>query len=118
MAKSASARPPASASMWPASAMSARLPDQSAPITSTTRNPHVSARVAVRRPREREAAVCRWECASIERIVAGSGANHASLVIVDVRFGVPEEDQDRVLVELGATDGDRWRGNELLGLAV
>src|SRR5213594_3301097 len=72
MANSASPSPPVSASMWPASARSARLPDQSAPATSTTRNPHVSARVTVRRPRERAAAVCRCGRASIERIVAGS----------------------------------------------
>src|SRR5437899_10780313 len=72
MANSASPSPPASASMWPASARSARLPDQSAPATSTTRNPPVSARVAVSRPRERAAAVCRCGCAFIERIVAGS----------------------------------------------
>src|SRR5881409_1901820 len=67
MANSASPSPPVSASMWPASARSARLPDQSAPATSTTRNPHVSARVTVRRPRERAAAVCRCGRASIAR---------------------------------------------------
>src|SRR5262249_57564489 len=91
-----------------------RLPDQRAPTTSTTRNPHVSARVAVRRPRERDAAVCRWGCAAIERIVAGSGAKPASVVIVDVRLRVAEEDQNRVLVELRAADGDRRGGHELI----
>src|SRR5262245_41694703 len=58
--------------MWPASARSARLPDHRAPATSMIRNPHVRARVAVSRPREREAAVDRCESPSIERIVAGS----------------------------------------------
>src|SRR5262245_28881844 len=72
MAKRPSPRPAASASIWPASANSARLPDHRAPATSTIRNTHVRARVAVSRPREREAAVDRCESPSIERIVAGS----------------------------------------------
>src|SRR5262245_1100229 len=58
--------------MWPASARSARLPDHRAPATSPIRHPHVRAKVAVSRPREREAAVDRCESPSIERIVAGS----------------------------------------------
>src|SRR4029453_16977612 len=81
MAKRASARPPASASMWPASARSARLPDHRAPATSTTRNPHVSARVAVSRPRERAAAVSRCAYTSIVRIVAGSGGSGPEAIL-------------------------------------
>src|SRR5262249_43346896 len=50
--------------------------------------------------------------------VAGSGAKPASVVIVDVRLRVAEEDQNRVLVELRAADGDRRGGDELIGLAV
>src|SRR4029453_16469884 len=56
----------------PARASGARLPAPSEPTPSTTRNPHVSARVAVSRPRERAAAVWRCACASIVRIVTGS----------------------------------------------
>src|SRR6266850_4569274 len=63
--------------MWPASARSARLPDHRAPAISTITNPHVRARVAVSRPREREAAVARCESPSIGRIVAGSAPEPA-----------------------------------------
>src|SRR5262245_4024299 len=79
MAKRPSPRPAASASIWPASASSARLPDHRAPATSTIRNTHVRARVAVSRPREREAAVDRCESPSIERIVAGSAPKSSRL---------------------------------------
>src|SRR2546426_12340544 len=70
MAKSASASPPTSVSMWPASARSARLPVKSAPSTSTTRNAAVSPSVVRSRGRERAAAVGRGACA-MTRIVAG-----------------------------------------------
>src|SRR2546427_4990460 len=90
MAKSASASPPTSVSMWPASARSARLPVKSAPSTSTTRNAAVSPSVVRSRGRERAAAVGRGACA-MTRIVAGfllqSGIHHdRSLVLHGQRF--------------------------------
>src|SRR5213083_1431320 len=90
MAKSASASPPTSVSMWPASARSARLPVKSAPSTSTTRNAAVSPSVVRSRGRERAAAVGRCACA-MTRIVAGfllqSVIHHdRSLVLHGQRF--------------------------------
>src|SRR5205809_731761 len=90
MAKSASASPPTSVSMWPASARSARLPVKSAPSTSTTRNAAVSPSVVRSRGRERAAAVGRCACA-MTRIVAGfllqSGIHHdRSLVLHGQRY--------------------------------
>src|SRR5262252_5419006 len=42
----------------------------------------------------------------------------SSFTIVDVRVGVSEEDENRVLVELGATDSSRRCGNKLIRLTV
>src|SRR2546426_9867446 len=90
MAKSASASPPTSLSMWPASARSARLPVKSAPSTATTGSGAVSPGVVRSRGRERAAAVGRGACA-MTRIVAGfllqSGIPHdRSLVLHGQRF--------------------------------
>src|SRR5437667_222953 len=107
MAKSASAVPPTSVSMWPASARSARLPVQRAPSTSTTKNAAVSPSAVTSLSRERAAAVgrSRW---AITRIVAGSCYNSVSTTIDRSRRtasafagGQPERVERVIVVDIG-----------------
>jgi hypothetical protein len=47
-----------------------------------------------------------------------NGPNSPSFTIVDVRVGVSEEDENRVPVELGATDSSRRCSDKLISLTV
>src|SRR5215470_13310679 len=47
-----------------------------------------------------------------------TGQTRSSFTIVDVRVGISEEDENRVFVELGATDSSRRCGNKLISLTV